>query len=91
MGNGLDDEGFGGFLFGDFNHLLNKHRRRWIVQAKKAYKIYAAKIQDETMSDYTMDHSSFIYFMDSDDNLLRIVKADDSLDDMTKIVERYLR
>lgn len=62
-----------------------------IDQAKKAYKIYAAKIQDETMSDYTMDHSSFIYFMDSDNNLLRIFKADDSLDDMTKIVERYLR
>lgn len=61
-----------------------------IDQAKEAYKIYAAKIQDETMSDYTMDHSSFIYFMDADDNLLRIFKADDLIDDMTNIVRQYL-
>lgn len=61
-----------------------------IDEAKKSYKIYAAKVQDETMSDYTMDHSSFIYFMDKDNNLLRIFKSSDSIEDMTQIIKHYL-
>lgn len=61
-----------------------------INQAKKSYKIYATKVQDESMSDYTMDHSSFIYFIDSDNNLLRIFKADDSIEDMTKVINHSL-
>jgi len=58
--------------------------------AKKAYKIYAAKAQDETMSDYTMDHSSFIYFMGSDNSLIRIFKLDDKIDDMTRFIQDYI-
>lgn len=58
--------------------------------AKKAYKIYANKVQDETMSDYTMDHSSFIYFIDPEDTLLRIFKIDDSADNMKKYIEQKL-
>ncbi len=62
-----------------------------IDQAKKSYKIYAAKVQDETMTEYTMDHSSFIYFIDSKNNLLRIFKADDNIDYMTKVIQTYLQ
>jgi protein SCO1/2 len=51
-----------------------------IKQVKDGYKIYAAKVQDETMSDYTMDHSSYIYFMDPQNNLRRIFKMTDTLD-----------
>lgn len=36
----------------------------------KAYKIYARKVEDPALSDYTMDHSSYIYFLDPDGNLL---------------------
>jgi protein SCO1/2 len=61
-----------------------------INQAKKSYKIYAAKVQDETMSDYTMDHSSFIYFIDPNNNLLRIFKTDDSVEDMIKVINAAL-
>ena len=61
-----------------------------IKQAKKSYKIYAAKMQDETMSDYTMDHSSFIYFIDSQNSLLRVFKADDTIENMTKVIAQYL-
>tara|TARA_B100000508_G_C11421134_1_gene258403 strand:- start:398 stop:1003 length:606 start_codon:yes stop_codon:yes gene_type:complete len=61
-----------------------------IEQAKKSYKIYAAKVQDETMNDYTMDHSSFIYFIDPQNSLLRVFKADDSVEDITKIIQHYL-
>ena len=62
-----------------------------IETAKKAYKIYAAKVQDETMSDYTMDHSSFIYFIDPDDNLLRIFKINDSVETMTNVIREQLK
>lgn len=57
---------------------------------KKAYKIYAAKVQDETMSDYTVDHSSFIYFMGPDDTLIRIFKMDDSIEHITSIINQFL-
>ena len=61
-----------------------------IDQAKKSYKIYAAKVQDETMSDYTMDHSSYIYFLDPDDNLVRIFKIDDTAQDMVQVIKPSL-
>ena len=59
--------------------------------AKKAYKIYAAKVQDETMSDYTMDHSSFIYFIDPNDNLLRIFKMDDNVETIVNVIQMHLK
>jgi protein SCO1/2 len=61
-----------------------------IEQAKKSYRIYAAKVQDESMSDYTMDHSSFIYFISPQNDLLRVFKADDSIEDITEIIKNYL-
>ena len=64
--------------------------QKQIDQAKKSYKVYAAKVQDETMSDYTMDHSSFIYFISPDNDLLRIFKANDEIEDIIKIIKEYL-
>lgn len=49
-----------------------------VSAALKDFRIYAAKVQDETMNDYTMDHSSFIYFMDGEDNLLGLYRIEDS-------------
>jgi protein SCO1/2 len=62
-----------------------------IDQAKKSYKIYAAKVQDETMTEYTMDHSSYIYFIDDQNNLIQIFKADDSIDYMTKFMDQNIQ
>lgn len=59
--------------------------------AKKAYKIYSAKVQDETMSEYTVDHSSFIYLMDQENNLVRIFKIDDTAEDMAKFIKSRLK
>lgn len=49
-----------------------------IEDAKKKYRIFAAKVQEEGMSDYTMDHSSFIYFIGPDDNVLGVYRMDDT-------------
>lgn len=63
--------------------------QKQIDTAKNAYKIYAAKVQDDTMNDYTMDHSSFIYFMGPDDTLYRIFKADDTADDIVAFIQEH--
>ncbi len=56
---------------------------------KDGYKIYAVKMKDETMTEYTMDHSSYIYFMGPNDDLFQIFKIDDSIDYMAdKITKR---
>jgi protein SCO1/2 len=34
-----------------------------IDEALKAYKVYARKVEDPKMSDYTMDHSSYLYLI----------------------------
>jgi protein SCO1/2 len=60
-----------------------------IRKVAKDYKIYFAKVQDESMSDYTMDHSSFIYFMAPDDRLLRIFRMEDSAQDMADVIRRW--
>ena len=49
-----------------------------IKNVLKSYKIYAAKVQDEDASDYTMDHSSFIYLMSPDDSLIKIFRTQDT-------------
>lgn len=37
-----------------------------IAKAAKAYRVYYRKVQDEALSDYTMDHTSFLYLMGTD-------------------------
>lgn len=56
----------------------------------KAYKIYAAKREDETMTEYTMDHSSFIYFIAPDGRLLHIFRMQDDAGVMAETIARWL-
>lgn len=49
-----------------------------IDTATKNYKIFAKKVQDEDMSDYTMDHSTFTYLMSPDNELISIYRLKDS-------------
>lgn len=52
-----------------------------IDAVKKAYKVYAAKVPPEDgagKDEYTMDHSSFIYFLTPDDKLLLIFRTEDT-------------
>jgi len=61
-----------------------------IEQAKNSYKIYAAKVKDDTMTEYTMDHSSFIYYIDENDDLRRIFKVTDTAEDITTFLKNNL-
>lgn len=46
----------------------------------KAYRIFAARVDDPDLSDYTMDHSTFTYFMGPDNKLLSIYRMKDEVD-----------
>ena len=46
----------------------------------KAYRIFARKVDDPTQNDYTMDHSSYLYLMGTDNKLLGIYRMDDDAD-----------
>ena len=56
----------------------------------KGYRIYANKVQDETMSDYTMDHSSYIYLMNPKNQLMAIYHMEDGVDFIIKDIKKYL-
>lgn len=61
-----------------------------IKAALKTFKIYAAKVQTEEMTEYTMDHSSFIYLIAPDGRLLHIFKIEDTAEDMTAKIGQWL-
>lgn len=61
-----------------------------IAQTLDAFKIYATKVYNDDKTDYTMDHSSFIYVMGPDDRLLKIYRSQDTAQDMTKDIEKIL-
>ncbi len=52
----------------------------------KAYHIYAKKVKDEGMTDYTMDHSSYIYFIDPKGNLVDIYGVDSTPSEIAKSI-----
>ena len=47
-----------------------------INEALKAWRVYARKVKDPAMSEYTMDHSSYIYFMSPEGQLLGLYGTD---------------
>lgn len=61
-----------------------------IREAAKNYKIYYAKVQDPALTDYTIDHSSFIYFIDPRDNLLNVFRMDDDAAKMAAAIDAAL-
>lgn len=45
---------------------------------QKSYRVFAARVEDNDMSGYTMDHSSFIYFMGPNDELIALYRDADT-------------
>lgn len=62
-----------------------------IARVLKDYKIYAAKVKDETMTEYTMDHSSFLYFIAPDGRLLHIFKMQDDAEHMSAVMHAWIQ
>lgn len=56
----------------------------------KAYRIFATKVQDESMSDYTMDHSTFVYLMGPNGKLVGLYRMKDTPDFIYKDIQEKL-
>lgn len=61
-----------------------------INHMKELYRVYSAKVQTEEMSDYTVDHSAFLYFFDEDDNLLAMYRAGTPEEEVRATLEKHL-
>lgn len=61
-----------------------------IEDIKKKYKVYSAKVDDPSLTEYTVDHSSYIYFIDPDGQLLALYKIHDDADKITANIRKWL-
>lgn len=59
-------------------------------QIKRGYKVYAAKVDDPAFTEYTVDHSSFIYFISPEGQLLHIFKIEDSAQYLADTMSKWL-
>ncbi len=62
-----------------------------IERVEKSYHVYASKAQDESATDYLIDHSTFTYFIDPDGNLLSLYKDDDTADFMADDIRKKIQ
>ena len=61
-----------------------------IESVKKSYKVYAAKVDDPDMNDYTVDHSSYLYFISPEGALLSLYKMDDSAEPIANDIKAWM-
>ena len=61
-----------------------------IGDALEGWRVYARKVEDPAMADYTMDHSSYIYFMDPDGQLLGLYGTDSTPADIAAGIHNAL-
>ncbi len=61
-----------------------------IDDIKKLYKVYSAKVDDPNLSEYTVDHSSYIYFLNPEGQLLSLYKIDDGAEHMIKDIRKWM-
>jgi protein SCO1 len=61
-----------------------------IENVQKAYRVYSAKVQDDTMTDYTMDHSAFMYLMSPDGKLVSLYQDSDTAEQIAADIKKNL-
>lgn len=49
-----------------------------IDAVKKAYRVYASKVENDMMDEYMVDHSSFLYLMTKDNKMIALYPSKDS-------------
>ncbi|MGB0696863.1 MAG: SCO family protein [Rhodospirillaceae bacterium] len=61
-----------------------------IAEVAKTFRVYYAKVEDEDGGDYTMDHSSVLYFMDEEGRFLTHFSHGATPEDMASTIKKYL-
>lgn len=54
------------------------------------WKVYAAKVNDPQYTEYTMDHSTYSYLVDSDMNILALFRLADNSDKITGAIQKIV-
>lgn len=61
-----------------------------IEKVLKAYRIYARKVTDPAMNDYTMDHSSYIYFLNPAGDVIGLYGANSKPSEITEAIRQNI-
>ena len=61
-----------------------------VAAAAKAYRVYYRKVDDESATDYLMDHSSIVYLMDPEGRFVTHFGGGTSPDKMAEKIREYL-
>mgnify|MGYP006442676891 CR=1 FL=1 len=64
--------------------------QKQIDKVKGEYKVYASRVESEGATQYTMDHSSYIYLMSAENKLVKIFDRSDSAEHVAEGIESYL-
>ena len=62
-----------------------------ISEVTRRYRVFYARAQNQTMTDYLMDHSSFIYLVGPDSRVRTLFRPDAAVEDMTRSINSQLR
>lgn len=66
--------------------------REKIDEALKAYKVYSVVIpNEESPHNYSMNHTSLVYVMDPELNFVTVFSHETSVEDIVKIVKKYVK
>lgn len=61
-----------------------------IESVEKSYRVFSSKVEDENLSDYTMDHSAFTYLMSPDNQLLSLYRDSDTAETMAEDIKNKI-
>jgi len=56
-----------------------------------AWHVYAARVDDPSMSEYTMDHSTYTYLVDHDMAILDVFRMNDPVEDIIRHIEKIIK
>ena len=62
-----------------------------IAEVARRYRVFYSRAQNQTMTEYLMDHSSFIYFVGPDARVRVLFRPDTAVDEMTRAISGQLR
>lgn len=61
-----------------------------IAHMASLWKVYYAKVDDDSLSEYTMDHSSYIYLQGPEGDILGLFRMKDSAAEMTEYLAKII-
>jgi len=55
------------------------------------WKVYAKRVEEDSLTEYTMDHSSYIYLQNKDGQILGLFRIKDTAEDITNYLTKTIR